>query len=349
MIQSLLANFDSFWLILSQVPGALQAAINIYERNPALAVFAFVGVFLGCVAKQLVGGGDDFEIYDYREASWLCFWRRPQAVARPDALDAVVCDDVVKRDLVDLCSRQLVPRVTARWVDMGFSRKSIGDGAILWGGTGVGKTTLVKAVAQSLGVAVIHVVASTFVNEFHGSGSQNVVRLFAFARERRPCIVFIDETEAVLGRESSGLGAERHSTIATLLHEIERTLGEDIVVIGATNLLELVDEALLRPGRFGVPLEIPMPNLEQREAILRVHARGVRFDEGVDFARIAAQTGGWSGARLQQVVVSAAGRAMRRALADGVAPSVGMADFVALLGPSSSPAAPSEIVHPAAW
>ena len=63
MIQSLLTNFDSFWLILSQVPGALQAAINIYERNPALAVFAFVGVFLGCVAKQLVGGGDDFETY----------------------------------------------------------------------------------------------------------------------------------------------------------------------------------------------------------------------------------------------------------------------------------------------
>ena len=109
MIQSLLANFDSFWFILTQVPGALQAAINIYERNPALAVFAFVGVFLGCVAKQLVGGGDapDFEIYDYREASWLWFWRRPQAVARPNALDAVVCDDVVKRDLVDLCSRQL--------------------------------------------------------------------------------------------------------------------------------------------------------------------------------------------------------------------------------------------------
>ena len=69
MIQSLLANFDSFWLILSQVPGALQAAINIYERNPALAVFAFVGVFLGCVAKQLVGGGDDFEIYDYRQTA----------------------------------------------------------------------------------------------------------------------------------------------------------------------------------------------------------------------------------------------------------------------------------------
>ena len=101
--------------------------------------------------------------------------------------------------------------------------------------------------------------------------------------------------------------------------------------------------------RFGVPLEIPMPDLEQREAILRVHARGVRFDEGVDFALIAAQTGGRSGAQLQQVVVSAAGRAMRRALADGVAASVGMADFVGLLGPSSSPAAPSEIVHPAAW
>ena len=152
-----------------------------------------------------------------------------------------------------------------------------------------------------------------------------------------------------MGRESSGLGAERHSTIATLLHEIERTLGEDIVVIGATNLLELVDEALLRPGRFGVPLEIPMPNLEQREAILRVHAGGIRLDEGVDFALIAAQTGGRSGAQLQQVVVSAAGRAMRRALADGVAASVGMADFVGLLGPSSPPAAASEIVHPAAW
>ena len=99
-----------------------------------------------------------------------------------------------------------------------------------------------------------------------------------------------------------------------------------------------MDEALRRPGRFGVHLEIPMPNLEQREAILRVHAGGIRFDEGVDFALIAAQTGGRSGAQLQQVVVSAAGRAMRRALADGVAPSVGMADFVGLLpGPPPSP------------
>ena len=101
--------------------------------------------------------------------------------------------------------------------------------------------------------------------------------------------------------------------------------------------------------RLGLHVHIPLPDLVQRADILRVHMGRIRCDDGVDFARIAAATDGWSGARLQELVVSAADRALERGLAAGVASSVGMADFVGLLGPSSSPAAPSEIVHPAAW
>jgi cell division protease FtsH len=185
------------------------------------------------------------------------------------------------------------------------------------GPPGTGKTLLARAVAGEAQVPFFSVTGSSFVELFVGVGASRVRDLFAEARKRAPAIIFIDEIDAIGQRRASGGGAyvsndEREQTLNQLLAEMdgfEPTAG--IVVLGATNRPEILDPALLRPGRFDRQVTIPLPNVNERSAILVVHCRGKKLDPGVDLNAVARGTPGFSGADLANLVNEAAINAVR--------------------------------------
>ena len=189
-------------------------------------------------------------------------------------------------------------------------------GVLMIGPPGTGKTLLARAVAGEAGVPFFSVTGSSFVELFVGVGASRVRDLFAEARKRAPCIIFIDEIDAI-GQRRAGSGAfvsndEREQTLNQLLAELdgfEPTTG--IVVLGATNRPEVLDPALLRPGRFDRQVTIPLPNVTERAAILAVHCRGKKLASDVDLSAIARGTPGFSGADLANLVNEAAIVAVR--------------------------------------
>jgi proteasome regulatory subunit len=199
-------------------------------------------------------------------------------------------------------------------------------GILLYGLPGTGKTLLAKAVAHESKATFIHMSGSELVHKFIGEGAQLVRDIFQMAREKAPTIIFIDEIDAVGSiRTHDGTtgSAEVNRTMMQLLAEMDgfRTRG-DIKVIAATNRIDILDPALLRPGRFDRIIEIPMPNLEGRLMILGIHARKMKTDDDVSLEDIAKATEGASGADLNAIVVEAGMNALRRR-----APSVDMDDF----------------------
>jgi cell division protease FtsH len=190
-------------------------------------------------------------------------------------------------------------------------------GVLMIGPPGTGKTLLARAVAGEAQVPFFSVTGSSFVELFVGVGASRVRDLFAEARKRAPAIIFIDEIDAIGQRRAGGAGAyvsndEREQTLNQLLAEMdgfEPTAG--IVVLGATNRPEILDPALLRPGRFDRQVTIPLPNVNERAAILAVHCRGKKLDPGVDLNAIARGTPGFSGADLANLVNEAAINAVR--------------------------------------
>jgi cell division protease FtsH len=190
-------------------------------------------------------------------------------------------------------------------------------GVLLVGPPGTGKTLLAKAVAGEAGVPFFSICGSEFVEMFVGVGAARVRDLFAQARERPASILFIDELDAV-GKARGALGSiggndEREQTLNQLLTEMDgfdSTSG--LIVIGATNRPEILDAALLRPGRFDRRVHVDRPDLSERRAILEVHARRVRLGGGVDLGRIAGQTVGLAGADLANIMNEAALLAARR-------------------------------------
>ncbi len=189
-------------------------------------------------------------------------------------------------------------------------------GILMVGPPGTGKTLLARAVAGEAKVPFFSVSGSSFVEMFVGVGAARVRDLFAEARKRAPAIIFIDEIDAI-GQRRSGSGAvvsndEREQTLNQLLAEMD---GFDpatgIVVLAATNRPEILDPALLRPGRFDRQVTIPLPMLSERLAILQVHARGKRFDDSVDLGVVARGTPGFSGADLANLINEAAIVAVR--------------------------------------
>ncbi len=190
-------------------------------------------------------------------------------------------------------------------------------GVLMIGPPGTGKTLLARAVAGEAQVPFFSVTGSSFVELFVGVGASRVRDLFAEARKRAPAIIFIDEIDAIGQRRAGGGGAyvsndEREQTLNQLLAEMdgfEPTAG--IVVLGATNRPEILDPALLRPGRFDRQVTIPLPNVNERAAILAVHCRGKKLDPRVDLNAIARGTPGFSGADLANLVNEAAINAVR--------------------------------------
>ena len=184
-------------------------------------------------------------------------------------------------------------------------------GVLLIGEPGNGKTLLAKAVAGEANCPFFSISGSDFIEIFVGIGAARVRDLFAQARKHAPSIIFIDEIDAVGRHRGSGLGGghdEREQTLNQLLTEMDgfTTTGGSVIVLAATNRPDVLDKALLRPGRFDRRVEVPFPDLVSREQILRLHAKGVKVDPEVDLTKIARGTPGFSGADLANLINEAA-------------------------------------------
>ncbi len=189
-------------------------------------------------------------------------------------------------------------------------------GVLLVGPPGTGKTLLAKAVAGEAQVPFFSISGSEFVEMFVGMGAAKVRDLFKQANEKAPCIVFIDEIDTIgKKRDGNGMGGndEREQTLNQLLSEMDGFDGKKgVVILAATNRPESLDPALLRPGRFDRRIPVELPDLQGREAILRVHAANVNMSDQVDFRAIARATSGASGAELANIINEAALRAVRQ-------------------------------------
>ena len=188
-------------------------------------------------------------------------------------------------------------------------------GALLVGPPGTGKTLLAKAVAGEAKVPFFSISGSEFVEMFVGMGAARVRDLFKQAQEKAPCIVFIDEIDAIGKRRDSGQfggNDEREQTLNQLLSEMDGFDGsKGVVILAATNRPESLDKALLRPGRFDRRIPVELPDIQGREAILRVHARDVKMADDIDFKALARATAGASGAELANIVNEGALRAVK--------------------------------------
>ena len=191
----------------------------------------------------------------------------------------------------------------------------IPKGVLLYGPPGTGKTLLARAVAGEAKVPFFSISGSEFVEMFVGMGAARVRDLFKQAQEKAPCIVFIDEIDAIGKRRDNGQfggNDEREQTLNQLLSEMDGFDGsKGVVILAATNRPESLDKALLRPGRFDRRVPVELPDLQGREAILRVHARAVKMADNIDYGTLARATAGASGAELANIINEGALRAVR--------------------------------------
>ena len=186
----------------------------------------------------------------------------------------------------------------------------IPKGLLLVGPPGTGKTLLAKAVAGEAGVPFFSISGSDFVEMFVGVGASRVRDLFEEAKKNSPCIVFIDEIDAVARRRGTGMGGghdEREQTLNQLLVEMDGFgVNEGIIVMAATNRVDILDPAILRPGRFDRKVAVGRPDVKGREEILKVHSKEKPLSEDVDLRRVAQTTAGFTGADLENLMNEAA-------------------------------------------
>ncbi len=216
--------------------------------------------------------------------------------------------DEAKEELVEVVDFLKTPK---KYTDIGGK---IPKGVLLVGDPGTGKTLLARAVAGEAGVPFFSISGSDFVEMFVGVGASRVRDLFKQAREKAPCIVFIDEIDALAKSRANGFSSndEREQTLNQLLVEMDGFDNEKgLIVLAATNRVDVLDPAILRPGRFDRQVPVEKPDVKSREEILRIHAKNVKLDNDVDFESIAHGTTGFAGADLANVVNEAALLAVR--------------------------------------
>ena len=245
----------------------------------------------------------------------MTFGKSKAKMMTPADKNRITFDDVAgvdeeKEELEEIVEFLKNPK---KFTDMGAR---IPKGVLLVGQPGTGKTLLAKAVAGEAGVPFFIISGSDFVEMFVGVGASRVRDLFEQAKKNAPCIIFIDEIDAVGRQRGAGLGGghdEREQTLNQLLTEMDGFgANEGIIIIAATNRPDVLDPALLRPGRFDRQVTVNLPDVREREAILNVHAKGKTFEEGVNLKRIAERTPGYSGADLENLLNESALLAVRR-------------------------------------
>lgn len=220
----------------------------------------------------------------------------------------VAGEDEAKENLTEIVNYLHNPK---QYEEIGASMPK---GILLVGPPGTGKTMLAKAVAGEANVPFFSMSGSEFVEMFVGMGASKVRDLFSQAKEKAPCIVFIDEIDAIGQKRDGRIGGndEREQTLNQLLTEMDGFEGNNgVIILAATNRPETLDPALTRPGRFDRRVPVELPDLKGREEILKVHAKKVKLENGVDFTHIARMASGASGAELANIVNEAALRAIR--------------------------------------
>lgn len=269
-----------------------------------IAIFIGIGQYMSKKLMNRASGGPDSMIFGMGKSNAKVYVKSSEGIRFSD----VAGEDEAKENLSEIVDYLHNP---AKYREIGASMPK---GILLVGPPGTGKTMLAKAVAGESNVPFFSMSGSEFVEMFVGMGASKVRDLFRQAKEKAPCIVFIDEIDAIGQKRDGRVGGndEREQTLNQLLTEMDGFESNNgVIILAATNRPESLDPALTRPGRFDRRVPVELPDLKGREDILKVHAKKVKLDESVDFASIARMASGASGAELANIVNEAALRAVR--------------------------------------
>ena len=282
----------------------------IYKQNPIwswlptilyIAIIIIIGIFFFKMLSASAGGNQSALDFSKSKA-------RRIDDSKVRFKDVAGCDEE-KAEMMELVDYLKNPKKYTR------CGAKLPKGFLLVGPPGTGKTLLAKAVAGEVGVPFFSISGSDFVEMFVGAGAGRVRDLFKTAKQNAPCVIFIDEIDAVGRQRGAGLGGgndEREQTLNQLLVELDGfEENSGIIVIAATNRADVLDPALLRAGRFDRQITVNLPNKEGREAIFKVHARNKKIDPSIDFGQLAKRTVGFSGADIANILNEAAILAVR--------------------------------------
>ena len=275
----------------------------VYWVLPLVILFV-LGQLLSRWMMKKMGGGAGSMMFDLGKSNARVYVKSSSGIR----FDDVAGEDEAKENLAEIVEYLHDPK---KYTEIGASMPK---GILLVGPPGTGKTMLAKAVAGEANVPFFSMSGSEFVEMFVGMGASKVRDLFNQAKEKAPCIVFIDEIDAIGGKRDSRIGGndEREQTLNQLLTEMDGFEGNTgVIILAATNRPESLDPALTRPGRFDRRVPVELPDLKGREAILRVHAKKVKTEPNIDYSAVARMASGASGAELANIVNEAALRAVR--------------------------------------
>lgn len=269
-----------------------------------IAIFMIIGQVMYKRLMDKAGGGGNAMMFGMGKSNAKVYVKSSEGIKFTD----VAGEDEAKENLTEIVDYLHNPD---KYREIGASMPK---GILLVGPPGTGKTMLAKAVAGEANVPFFSMSGSEFVEMFVGMGASKVRDLFRQAKEKAPCIVFIDEIDAIGKKRDGNMGGndEREQTLNQLLTEMDGFEGNTgVIILAATNRPESLDPALTRPGRFDRRVPVELPDLRGREAILKVHAKKIKVSDNVDFNKIARMASGASGAELANMVNEAALRAVR--------------------------------------
>ena len=269
-----------------------------------MVIFVAIGQLLARQMMKKAGGGNNSMMFGMGKSNAKVYVKSAEGIKFSD----VAGEDEAKENLTEIVDYLHNP---AKYKEVGASMPK---GVLLVGPPGTGKTMLAKAVAGEANVPFFSMSGSEFVEMFVGMGASKVRDLFKQAKEKAPCIVFIDEIDAIGKKRDGQLSSndEREQTLNQLLTEMDGFEGNTgVIILAATNRPESLDPALTRPGRFDRRVPVELPDLKGREEILKVHARKIKTEGNIDYAQIARMASGASGAELANIVNEAALRAVR--------------------------------------
>ena len=270
-----------------------------------IIIFVALGQYMSRKMMEKMGGGGNSMMFNMGKSNAKVYVKSAEGIK----FDDVAGEDEAKENLTEVVNYLHDP---SKYQEIGASMPK---GILLVGPPGTGKTMLAKAVAGEANVPFFSMSGSEFVEMFVGMGASKVRDLFKQAKDKAPCIVFIDEIDAIGQKRSGGQyggNDEREQTLNQLLTEMDGFESNNgVIILAATNRPESLDPALTRPGRFDRRVPVELPDLKGREAILQVHAKKIKVAEDVDFNKIARMASGASGAELANIVNEAALRAVR--------------------------------------